>query len=967
MTTPLLPTDAARREESATTSEGLTRRMLLAGTSTAAVVQALPRSAAAALRAEQDETAGPAGARSILCEIVVENLDPVAKADIPVSCGVAIAPGLSNDPAARFELRDGERALVAQADNHVMDLRGSLRWFKLSTIVPALGPHEARRFQLLFGGLPQRVAQASTDLRVAQAAVRPISIEELLAEDFDVTVEVSNLRPRINGHGGRYVASAREGLAGAGGPDARTWTRLHGMWRRGAVVSEWALTVRLRDDAGRVHPDLRASFHISAYRSAAGQSIANVRTDVLVENGWVNGEARSRAYFYDARITRGRSPAVVWDWTAPETLGDLTVQNGRPIGSVRRSVGTWADRDNDRGMVIVAGTEETPDGTPVIRALSRVDPTTVRAFMHGAFIDRATRQGGYTVHGIGHPAFTRFKKRIWSDRDPGIAVSVAPSGYRGPPEFAVKDYFIQSQMVQNIRGTLTSSGSTVGLDQTGTRPFSCRDTGDIGDFSRDQGAPGANSDIGIYPSYTLEGFLYFDANGARRVFENADLRQQAPIFYGDAQTWHLLRLDNGVDWGLHGAWSNPVHTAGANYGVMGLIASHWGSMFYIPYLLRGDLADMEGLIAQDLWSWLVTPMSDGGGRFCGSQLNRHALVWEGGEYTDANIGGRERPQNRSIAWAIRAAVQALGAMPDGDDRASTLGWDKPTMRRRWSNVQTSVKRYYVDRNTAPDNNEDTPHRFIKDGPHFLVGYEFEKQWQTNMIISQLAHGNELGVMNSDGIAFLHWYARTPIGMTTSPDVNSDWAIPHDSYWKLLDGRPAKTFADVYRASARQLRRQNAQSNPRAARFPPNSPAGAQIPVVFEPGGTQPTFPEPRNYDWYVGFPVIIGAGSGTIVSVTGPNSCVIRIDRPFGAPGPVSMCPPAPGEGPQRGTQWMPANGAAGGSESDYVFWNYHVLGYLVDLDLAGARDGRQYLERLVRLAPGGTVPIRHSIAPRRG
>lgn len=897
-----------------------------------------------------------------LQRIVARNPSPDAKQDVCVTCGVPLGPGVTKVGAPMVRLTDHAGQLIpAQADNHSYDDAGWLRWFALSAVIPSIGPLEERHLQLY---LASCAATESTD---AFSKPRPIGLAELLASDFDVILEVTNLRPNLHDHGRRYTASAREGLASLGQAEARSWARLHGLWRQGIVVSEWILTVRLRDESWHIHPDLRVSFHVAAFRSASGQGIATIRTDVIVENGWINGASPGRAYFYDARILNGTNRATKWSWTAPETLGDISIDDGQPLGTIRRSAGHWADGDQDRGLVVVAGTSALPEGTPALRILNRINATTARCFFHGAFHDRATRRGMHTIHAIGHPAFARFKKRVWWPREQDAAAYVAPFSFQGPPEHALKQCLIESKLIQNISASMASSGSTANLDETGSRPFACRNNGDIGDFTHEQGAPGANPDIGIFPSYTIEGLLHFNDTGARRIFENADLRQQASIFHTDATTWRLMRLDNGVDWGLHPAWPNPVRTTGIAYSIMRLIASHWGSMFYISYLVRGDLADMEGLIAQDQYSWLVTPMSSERDGYCGNQLTRHALNWEGGEYTDGQIGGRERPQNRSIAWAIRAAAQALAVMPESRERNVTLGWDKSAMRARWSNVQTAAKRLYVDHYTARDNDLGSTQRFLKDGPHFLVGYAFEKQWQTNMILSQLAHANELGVLGPDGMAFLRWYAQTPLGMITNRDVAPDWVVAFDSYVKVLDGRPVRTFYDVYRATARHLVRTNAEDNPASAEYQSGARTGDIVTMRLQQRGSASVFPNAQNYPWYVGSQIVVGNGSGTILGILGPNACRLRVDRPFGTGSQrLRLPPPAPGDGPPRGSRWIPADGAGGGAERDYLYWNYHVFAYLVDLEMPDAREGRRYLERLVRLAPDWpALPPHHAIVPR--
>ncbi len=916
-----------------------------------------------------DDPSDGAGETTI-ARLIVEAADPNHRTHIVFEAGLPIARRLLEpggvltvyDSAAEFG--DRTRLDTFQVDNPATDSEGHARWIKLTGVLPASATGAPRLLTV------RRAAAVACqgEAGITTAPGVPIAIADVLATDYACVAEIGNLRPLSGGLGPVLRAAARDGLTAptTWSPATRGPCRM-GLWRTGPVCSEWVVAVPLRDPSGRAHPHLQAWFHIAAYKARPGpvspdNPILAIRTDAFVENGWVNPDpeaGNNRAYHYDCRILDGSG--TVHRWAAPAHPGALTLRPGTgSVVTARRSTGAWTAAD--RGIVLVSN-----DADAGLRILNRVDDREARAWSHGTWPAASVSADGYTVHGLAHPPFSRFKRRLWWGTEPRVEVAVVGPGSDDPVR-GMSRYVISTRLVQNFAWQPPDGGTTAQLDEiAGSRPFSSRDNGDCGDFSRSQGSPGAAPDIGLYPSYTLQGFLHFDATGRRRVFENADLRQQGALFFRDLRTGKPVRPDAGTDWSFSSAWGNHIPQAGNSYAMMGFAHSHWGDMFYLPYLLRGDFADMEGLHGQSVRTWIGAPFSDRNSRHCGSQLTRHPFTWDG-PFTDGNPGGRESPQLRTIAWGIRATIHALALMPDEGD---LLGWDKAVARTVWGNAQAAARAFYIDLLTAPDNDPATPFRYLKDGPHFLIGAidgagAVTKQWQHNMVISQLAHAGEIGVLSADGMAMLEWLAATPMASLDPVRSSPLWTLQSDLLYKTHNGVQVKTVEDHYRTLAYHGMRGNAFACPTEIDFRPLPAVGSDIVVDVPRPDAMDCFPNPVNYDWYAGQALKARIGAGTaafaeIVQVLGPNRARVRIIRDL--PGPrFKPGLPLPAPGDTVGMPWMPA----AWGEPDYVAWMYHVLGYLIDIGYPGAAERRAMVAAMYR-TNDKTLPLggHHSVEPR--
>jgi hypothetical protein len=423
--------------------------------------------------------------------------------------------------------------------------------------------------------------------------------------------------------------------------------------------------------------------------------------------------------------------------------------------------------------------------TTIIFENGRSDPGKVaaRTQTYDVKITRGTEMLSYA--GTVHVPYTRWLRRMG---DQEVYAEVVPLA--GGTAW---DHLKQTRSLQNFASTF-SAMSLAPFDALPDAPFAVNSTGgDILHFSRSQGQPGANADIGPHPYYYLAALANLSPDQLRVITANADARMGAPAFYRDPATGNPHRPDNGVDICFHPMWGNPVvgmrasdDTTPANQGWG---TSHWGAMFYIPYLLTGRLEYLEGQVAQQFISWAGSSYAN-----CGSQMRRHPINFND-VYTEQFVGGQERPQLRTQAWAVRTTIHTEALLPNDDARVRTLlGWDKTTVRKLWSNVCADIKALYIDANTGDGK------RFAADGCHFIVDDVKGKQWQIGMAITSLFHAHEIGCLSADGLAFAKWLANTHVGVAATPHDYRDRMIGCDNWYKQdVAGKQARTIVEMIEA------------------------------------------------------------------------------------------------------------------------------------------------------------------------
>lgn len=209
----------------------------------------------------------PAKSNAAITEVAIESTASVNQTLVPVSFGQAFADGdLAAGTTLTAHTREGT-TLPLQVDIKATHPDGSVRHAIVSTILPTLPSGKTET--ILLTQSPSK----------APAAEHAISAERLLASGFEAEV-------RILLDGKIYTADARPSLASG---NATTWLT-------GPIVSEWLMTVPLRNAQGVAHPHLHVRYAIRDY--ASGHA---TRIDVSVENDWAYQPAPQN-FTYDVLI-----------------------------------------------------------------------------------------------------------------------------------------------------------------------------------------------------------------------------------------------------------------------------------------------------------------------------------------------------------------------------------------------------------------------------------------------------------------------------------------------------------------------------------------------------------------------------------------------------------------------------------------------------------------------------------------
>lgn len=534
----------------------------------------------------------------------------------------------------------------------------------------------------------------------------------------------------------------------------------------------------------------------------------------------------------------------------------------------------------------------------------------------------------------------------------------------------------------------------------GAEPFGVTSDTAIGVFPRSMGAPGAAPQIGSHPEPYLKALKKFSAASLETITRYADKFLEAPYFARNADGG-LVRMDDGTDYTRDVIYRPGIMDWGSG--------SHYGAFFALPYWLTGRLEYLEGQIAQQQMSWATIAATTPQEKKSGTQLTRHALH---ADYPFTDRGSGWTQQGRTRGRHTRTLVHLLAMMPDGaDDRLRALtGWDKAMPATLWANVQAHCKQRYVDELTGEGK------RFAADGPHAsLIVLGVEKFWMASMVLSSLAVGKDLGVVDANGDAYWRWLMQTPLMVLTAPELEGvrdylmegnlsyvlwdhplgGWANAGDALpWSpLVSGSgPAMTALDLYQGTAAMVTtggdmgyHPRIVDNPIGITVdPPGALQGTDVTFTLTPGPLGDCFPNPANWPWYerhmplvcsdfqdnhpdtkhnvtlFGVPILI-------TKITGPNSgkgiVGLRANarqNPDRLPATIRsawLCWPHPADDRTSATRPF-------GGEGDYGHWFTHLAVHAVNHGLPKAAEALAN-GRAILAAKGVPPNMNHNIEPR--
>jgi hypothetical protein len=583
--------------------------------------------------------------------------------------------------------------------------------------------------------------------------------------------------------------------------------------------------------AGRV--SLRVPVRPGLIRSVTGISIGgtaaqadNVTTDL---DGWVRGFTVS-AIIPGAGRHRLRALPSRQAGQRPTPSAPVTVTiNGRPPdarvdspdfrdGPVCRELvyrydfpddlhvhvhqRAWADGASEATVVFENGWSEPGNPTSRVR----------RSYRTEAQLGSAS----FTQDVAAHSPYARWLRRLGPQP---VAAQLVPIGWSGDVDEGTWEYFKRAKVIPNY--AVDPGRPNIGqLDAVARVPFPPAVNGAIGPFTSQQGMPGDNPDIGLFPIYHLHALRHLGEGGFRMLRDSADLRQGSAYFIRSKTTKTFHRPDEGRDHVMDQRWVSPrsplvgpgntVQRAESNQSWE---LAHWGSMFYLPYLVSGELACLEGQVVQELVNWLCAPFvhedppPPAPVHPHGSQLTRHPFTNRSPRYWDCGDSTYSgHVQERHMGWGVRTTVQTIATLPDDDARTrALLGWDKSAVRTIWANVQRFLNRCYVLGSTS----RFPPGAFRR--THSQNGSFCS--WMQGTILVSLAHGCELGAMTPEGITFTKWFLQGRVDPILDPKFRAEWIVDSTLFYTTKDrkqnswasppneGIPAITNEEVYLATA----------------------------------------------------------------------------------------------------------------------------------------------------------------------
>ena len=219
-----------------------------------------------------------AKAHSTITDVAIESTSSTNQTQVPISFGQVFAVAdLAAGAMLTAHTSDGA-VLPLQVDVKASHPDGSIRHAIVSTILPKLAAGKTETIVLTRSPSP-----SSNSAPSAPPSLSPVvTPEHLLASGFDAQV-------RILLEGKVYTADARPSLANGNASN----------WLAGPIVSEWLMTVPLRNAQGVAHPHLHVRYAIRDYAGAHA-----TRVDISVENDWAYQPALQN-FTYDVLIDIG--------------------------------------------------------------------------------------------------------------------------------------------------------------------------------------------------------------------------------------------------------------------------------------------------------------------------------------------------------------------------------------------------------------------------------------------------------------------------------------------------------------------------------------------------------------------------------------------------------------------------------------------------------------------------------------
>lgn len=780
-------------------SDGPTRRMALALLFSGLIATyGFEEASARAIRGGIAVSGG--GVETTLVSWNVTNNLGSTQSNIPIEVPVPVGTGvLTSSDCLKVYDSDGTTEIPCQEDNRSSNYAASeVRVVgKVTCILPTLTGSQNR--SLTVKKVTNTSPTSGTDITVA----------ELLATGYDCGGSM------VYKDGNTYTASAADGL-NAGSWTNKTTAANQGKWRTGGgFVTEWIVFCPFSRSSGTVFTtnNIGMWFSVSAFKAqrgavSVGNPIIAICTKPWVNCGYVQITPNTAvSHWFDLTITSGAN-SLSWVGSSPaKTLTLSSVGNAGEFNSITCTVpaGGTTFTQSSVGQVIT----DAATGSGLIVAYNSATSVTVK--VSTPFSGTSLTSGNWRMWGLNHQYASDFpQQEIWYSGS--LAITAKPdikshlgaawNGSSGGP----MDYFISTKTILPFSTPYSDiTNSLTNVNATGPNPVGMGE-GYTADLNLYMPTTGGWSYIAPVPGFQVGGLIKFDANGWTRIFANASKLATCQVQFRDQTTGKCgMPFDNGTNYVFNPEFgSNRLPRTNYYYYSTAQI-THWTpqiahhpNTYYVPWLLTGDYYWVEKMQSQMFWIWSETP--DG----------------------SANGTGYERlcclvDEQRGNGWNFRDLMLAMFSTPDRNP--SMLGYTRANLKTLFDNQfarvgsGTAGVAPYPGLNIGNVANTGVGKRFATSGYRYLgltagtgLAGSRGSLWQLGYGLTGLFMGKGIGMLSTDGEAFLTWAVEGITGYSAASGVNTKWLAPvyYFDLQEMNGGALVNNWTDIYRACAVDL-------------------------------------------------------------------------------------------------------------------------------------------------------------------
>jgi len=469
----------------------------------------------------------------------------------------------------------------------------------------------------------------------------------------------------------------------------------------------------------------------------------------------------------DGNVTR-----MVYARSSPSATITLSDTN-RGFVNISRSAGSW-----DTDVLGAHIRPVTSSGTAGAYVVSRTSGTTVSAYIYSTVSSTSFTSGNWAQEGVGHPYGSTWTMRVVVGVMPTCAVAIGNHTNAVTPTTVAGMNYLSSVKAMNNYAFTASAVSFNMTDlnamraDNAIRPFTQIGPEDwpMGDVETDIGQASDRADIGMNPSWAIDGIALPTGNGRRKMAENSGWYHCATYlgarrYSGSPAAGALgvvMRPDCGTQYSFDTRWGTLINSV-ASWSPYDGDTGHEPGPHYLPYLYFGRLIYLERM--QEATFYGVTSAQDP--TYSGSGINQTPM----GDATGVISSVWGANQQRSIAWTWRDLIYTTFCTPDSNNdliynaKSCYTAW----MDNCWERLAWGMAAY-TDQ-AAPNN------FYTADGPRWLGqfgNWQAFAPWQTRYVDWVYNTAIELGLTGVTTSSFVNWMSIGYVGMSQNANVVADW-------------------------------------------------------------------------------------------------------------------------------------------------------------------------------------------------